>query len=81
MVTDRPEWASGPEWEGWLAVNRATCIYRNAVGIDEISIANNDYGVHLTLIVGDDEIEVKCLSVAHALTAANALAEAAGGWS
>lgn len=79
--TTRPDWASGPEWEGWRYhfeyETHSMCRTVSEEGPTMVI-----YGDGALSINSDDgsEICVDCKSPSHALTAANALAEAAGGW-
>lgn len=78
-MSKRPDWASGPEWAGW-----ASC-----VGCVERTMKESDGDVRVwrisengwiqSMFDGDADVTIATQSPNHALTAANALAEAAGG--
>ena len=70
--TTRPEWASGEEWEGWREHDLGGPVYRSLNGRSVLITKRGQI-----VICGSS---IQCLSPAHALNAANALAEAAGGW-
>jgi len=88
-MNDRPEWASGPDWEGWrvcdVPIIGAYTGYmaRNFKSGGGARIYRRRHEPSGGLWVRDIDGEVatlRCVSPAHALTAANALADAAGGW-
>lgn len=84
----RPAWASGDEWGGWRyrtqlpdsPVIRSFVDGRSEICYIEID-KNGSYTLYEGLGVGGCSATVRCESLALALIAANALAEACGGWS
>lgn len=75
--TTRPEWASGPEWDGWTLDDGAgvLAMVRNVKGGHEIGILADGFCVSNS--IGEVGIDA---TPALALVAANAIADAAGGW-
>jgi len=67
----RPDWASGPEWEGQF---KDTSGYTVCVRIE-----GNELHIKCELDLGDGA-NITCESPAAALAAANDIAEACGGW-
>lgn len=67
----RPDWASGPEWEGW--VYRHLRVHRNTKKYKSFEISQNG-----GLWVGTSLIFLS--SPADALEVANLIAEKLGGW-
>lgn len=74
--TKRPEWASSPEWGDWRVGTDYgyVAVYRET---ERFVLEINSAG-YLTSVCG--LMEWPCQSPALALSAANALAEAAGGY-
>lgn len=71
---ERPDWASGPEWEGWQEWPRG--VYRSCPQLSFVIYAIGGMAIHDE----QSEIEITTDSPQAALAAANALAEACGGW-
>lgn len=75
-MSQRPDWASGPEWEGWepfvLTVTRSSPAFDMAIG--------SDGGLHVWPSL-DSGVCIPFHSPESALRVANCIAAEMGGWS
>lgn len=78
--TTRPKWASGPEWEGWEVWGNDIVGRSLRESDGPLLIVHINSKGWLGIGVDEECREIATKSPAHALNAANALAEAAGGW-
>ena len=83
-ISDRPEWASGPEWEAWkfpAYSSKSGMTWRELGTLQMVIQSSGALELYdLTKPHGATFIIIQCLSPDHALKSANAIAEAAGGW-
>ena len=76
----RPEWAQGPEWEGWRWNPHAREMYR-PVNSGSVQIEPDNPSDPVLWVVGDSATNyIKVDRLASALAIANLIAEDRGGW-
>jgi hypothetical protein len=80
-ISERPEWASGPEWKGWEQHREGTGLKRLGVqrmlGTGLLFIA---YPYHLTIYQNDRNLELSQLKPGGSLKIANTIAAESRGW-
>lgn len=71
-MSERPEWANGPEWDGWKWIPQTACMGRrsnepNFITIERCGLSFRVRGIYLK-------------TAKAALRIANVIAEDCGGW-
>ncbi len=80
VANNRPEWAQGPEWDGWRW-NPQLCEMYKPTNCGSVQIQPDDPSIITLWVVGDSVTNyINVQSHISALAIANIIAEDRGGW-